>query len=264
MSSSSSNHHHHKDASVKKQKSKKEKKNKKKKRRNSTTSDKTHKKRLKKEPDCDEDEEEYSVELSDNDDSNSYLRRSVRIKTIKTNMENDKVMKIAEKIKKNSQSDENNASSQIEIGLTNIKQESNISNNLNQEETNELMPIKVKDRWRRFSEKETESLINAKTASQPNTTSVINLNIVESKEVNSVLKSCNNLLNSPSSTISSSVSSPRAYKKLLLNKAVNELAIIQGSEKDATENIAGNSKEDKPPVQEDFEWIKESIQISKW
>ncbi len=136
-------------------------------------------------------------DYSDNEDTN--LRRSSRIKTIETIRQHHKVMKIAEKVKNH------NDNNQTEM----------IKNETQDNASTENLPIKVKDRWRRYSEIDLYDSLSPQSsniqATEENSLTLANLMIKP------------NIINSPSS--SSLTNSPRAYKKLLLDKAVNELGI---------------------------------------
>lgn len=212
--------------------------------------------------------EENSIDFSE---FNSDLRRSNRIKTIETIKQHHKVLKIAEKIKNhngalNQISEPTSLTDNIENKDEIIKTENNSAKTQsNTEETTcEHIPMKVKDRWRRYSEIECESsqsslpVLNSFVSSESNLSSSSNL----------LLKLNNNLLNSPSSSVSGT-SSPGAYKKILLNKAVNELSIIQSPSYTTAQNETNSNdkttnetiKSLDPPIGIGFELIDENIYL---
>ena len=130
----------------------------------------------------------------------SRIRRSDRIKVIETIKQHHKELEIAEKIKKLSTT---TGVSGADFTSDMIKEE--IINDEEQEETEEVktyLPMKIKERWRRYSEKEWES--SSRSPSSLCQTSVAG---------------------SPSN----SGSPHRAFKKIILDKVVNETSASAAS-----------------------------------
>jgi hypothetical protein len=161
--------------------------------------------------DFDDDEHDFDQERSQRKKS---LRRSDRIKVIETKKQHHKELVIAEKIKKHhTHTHDSNSNDGIENGTPRSDSEhcNDISLAANQSEDFDKMPaVKVKDRWRRFSEKElcenSDQLLNKSST----TVQLVSTN-----------------LNSPCKAESTTFSpnkfdSPRAFKKMLLNKAACE------------------------------------------
>jgi hypothetical protein len=185
-----------------------------------------------------------NLKLIDDFDAYEYslsLRRSDRIKVIETKRQYHNEMRIAEKIK--------NFSSSNQIDIKSPDQTEPNTNEFNNNDKsyltkNELAsndeenviptcfiselkgPIKMKDRWRRCSEIESESDIN----SGANSIKSSPVSTQPPDELNYKMSSplslnINHQTSSPShqSTI---VDSPKSFKKILLNKVVNETTMI--------------------------------------
>ena len=181
-------------------------------------------------------------------------------------------MKIAEKIKNHYVGNEMAPLTEEQSETLNVLEEKNENiKDLVADSLIESVPMKVKDRWRRYSEKEYDSSSPQTTfASQPLALSQNYLEPYESNfncqspSSNLLVRANNNFLNSPSSSVSG-IGSPRAYKKILLNKAFNELAAVKSP------NVNSQSDEaNKPDLtadlvvpSADFEKIDENIYICK-
>ena len=159
--------------------------------------------------------EEENSDEDDLDQERSHkksLRRSDRIKVIETKKQHHKELVIAEKIKKH-HTHNHDSNDGVENGTPRSDSEhcNDISLAANpSEDLDKMQAVKVKDRWRRFSEKE----LCAENSDQL-------LNNKNSTEL--VLTNLNSPCKAESTTFSpNKFDSPRAFKKMLLNKAACE------------------------------------------
>ena len=171
----------------------------------------------------------------------SRIRRSDRIKVIETKKQHHKELEIAEKIKKHSSNlsnhhQDSNSNEPLDESLAGQMEAQKIEDTDTQQDPttkapNEIdrLPVKIKDRWRRYSEKEYENsnLSPSLLYLTPPQTTQINVNSPSTSSSKFDVMTTNSQASvssfSVTSNFDSSNNSPhRAFKKILLDKAVHE------------------------------------------